>query len=232
MTGPVLVTGGFGLVGSATVKTTGRPTAATSSRADLDTPANVKKAKKLPSGAEVRWADLTDPRPGAAPGLRGRADRDHPLGRDHRARDLPHCRNWRDGSTSMRPPPWSGIAEAQPTPPRFVQASSNAVFGPRNPHRTPAAADRRRPDAAMRPLQRHQGRGRRDRPRRRIWSGWCCGFGGVLTTDSSAMPLSGDAHALRERAAERQPRADRRRPRRRVGMRRCDDGRRRRARSC
>src|SRR5947207_3030873 len=26
-------------------------------------------------------------------------------------------------------------AEAQPTPPRFVQASSNAVFGPRNPHR-------------------------------------------------------------------------------------------------
>ena len=40
------------------------------------------------------------------------------------------------------------IAEAQPTPPRFVHASSNAVFGPRNPHRNAeplTAADPMRP---------------------------------------------------------------------------------------
>ena len=60
MSGTVLVTGGFGLVGSETVKRL----AADGVRvvaADLETPANVKAAKKLPSGAEFRWADLTDP---------------------------------------------------------------------------------------------------------------------------------------------------------------------------
>ena len=59
MTGTVLVTGGFGLVGSETVKrlaADGRRVVA----ADLYTPANVKAAKKLPSGVEFRWADLTD----------------------------------------------------------------------------------------------------------------------------------------------------------------------------
>ena len=60
MAGTVLVTGGFGLVGSETVKrlaADGRRVAA----ADLDTPANREKAAKLPEGAEARWADLTDP---------------------------------------------------------------------------------------------------------------------------------------------------------------------------
>ncbi len=59
MSGTVLVTGGFGLVGSETVKrlaADGRRVVA----ADLETPANVKAAKKLPSGVEFRWADLTD----------------------------------------------------------------------------------------------------------------------------------------------------------------------------
>ena len=59
MTDSVLVTGGFGLVGSATVRqlaADGRSVVI----ADLETPANVKKAQALPYGVEVRWADLTD----------------------------------------------------------------------------------------------------------------------------------------------------------------------------
>ena len=60
MSDTVLVTGGFGLVGSATVL----QLAADGRRvviADLETPANVKKAQALPGRVEVRWADLTDP---------------------------------------------------------------------------------------------------------------------------------------------------------------------------
>ncbi|MBV8966206.1 MAG: NAD-dependent epimerase/dehydratase family protein, partial [Mycobacteriaceae bacterium] len=58
MSDTVLVTGGLGLVGSETVKCLaagGRRVVA----ADLDTPANRKKAQRLPAGAQVRWADLT-----------------------------------------------------------------------------------------------------------------------------------------------------------------------------
>src|SRR5438034_343659 len=60
MTDTVLVTGGFGLVGSQTVRrlaADGRKVVAT----DLDTPANRKALAKLPAGVEARWADLTDP---------------------------------------------------------------------------------------------------------------------------------------------------------------------------
>lgn len=59
MSGTVLVTGGFGLVGTAMVRrlaADGRRVVAV----DLDTPANRKAAEKLPNGAEFRWADLTD----------------------------------------------------------------------------------------------------------------------------------------------------------------------------
>ena len=57
MTGTVLVTGGFGLVGSETVKrltADGRQVVV----ADLDTRANRKKAERCPR-ASSRWADLT-----------------------------------------------------------------------------------------------------------------------------------------------------------------------------
>ena len=130
--------------------------------ADLDTPANRKKARALPGGVEVRWADLTDPRPGRSPRRRGRARGDHPPRRDHPAAiyrnpKLARRVNVDATATLVR------VAEAQPNPPRFVQASSNAVFGARNPHRVTDAASRRRPDAALRLVQRHQGRGRADR---------------------------------------------------------------------
>ena len=161
MADTVLVTGGFGLVGSATV----RQLAADGRRvvvADLETPANRKKAKALPGGVEVRWADLTDPdqvqrlisdvAPVAiihlaaiiAPAI-------------YRMPKVARRVNVDATATLVR------VAEAQPTPPRFVHASSNAVFGPRNPHRTTPPLTRRRPDAALRHLQRHQGRGRGNR---------------------------------------------------------------------
>ena len=60
MSDTVLVTGGFGLVGSQTVRrlaADGRDVVI----ADLETPANVKKANALPARVEVRWTDLTDP---------------------------------------------------------------------------------------------------------------------------------------------------------------------------
>src|SRR5215211_1723891 len=59
MSETVLVTGGFGLVGSATAKrlaADGHRVVAT----DLGTPANRKAAESLPGGVEPRWADLTD----------------------------------------------------------------------------------------------------------------------------------------------------------------------------
>lgn len=61
MADTVLVTGAFGLVGTATVRhlaRLGRRVVAT----DLDSPANRKSAAALPTGVSVRWADLTDPR--------------------------------------------------------------------------------------------------------------------------------------------------------------------------
>jgi nucleoside-diphosphate-sugar epimerase len=59
MSETVLVTGGFGLVGSATVRrltADGRPVVAT----DLDTPLDRKAARALPAGIDACWADLTD----------------------------------------------------------------------------------------------------------------------------------------------------------------------------
>lgn len=56
----VLVTVGFGLVGSQTVRrlaADGHRVVAT----DLGTAAQRKAAKSLPAGVEARWADLTDP---------------------------------------------------------------------------------------------------------------------------------------------------------------------------
>ena len=61
MTEKVLVTGGFGLVGSQTVRRLvddGHRVIAT----DLGTPAQRKAATSLPAGAEAHWADLTDQR--------------------------------------------------------------------------------------------------------------------------------------------------------------------------
>ena len=128
----VLVTGAFGLVGSATVKrlaADGRRVVAT----DLDVPANRKAADKLPSGVEVRYVDLTAP--AAVDALMAEVA---PSAVIHLAAIIPPFAYMRrelaekvnvDATASLL-----AAAAKQPSPPRFVLASSIAVYGPRNPH--------------------------------------------------------------------------------------------------
>lgn len=190
MTGTVLVTGGFGLVGSATVRRLtdlGRCVVVT----DLDTPANRKKAAKLPDGAEARWADLTDP--GQVERLVSEVS---PQAIIHLAAVIPPpiYRNAKlarrvnvDATATL-----VRIAEAQPTPPRWVQASSNAVFGSRNPHRSTGPV---RADMPMRASDLYSAHKIEAEEIVRTSSlDWVVlRLGGVLSVDPSAMPLTTDA---------------------------------------
>jgi nucleoside-diphosphate-sugar epimerase len=190
MSDTVLVTGGFGLVGSATVRrlaAIGRQVVAT----DLDTPANRKAAAKLPTGVEARWADLTDPDQvqrlisGVAPAaIIHLAAIIPPL--IYRSAKLARRVNVEATATMVR------VAEAQPTPPRFVQASSNAVFGARNPHRNTEIL---RADDPMRPCDLYSAhKAEAEEIVRSSSLEWVVlRFGGVLTTDLSALPYSTDA---------------------------------------
>jgi nucleoside-diphosphate-sugar epimerase len=129
----VLVTGGLGLVGFQTVKrlvADGRKVVAT----DLDSKANRKKARLLPMGANIRFTDLTNPAevelllsevaPSAIVHLAAviaPAIYRHPaLGRKVNV----------DATAAL-----VRAAEGLASPPRFVLASSAAVYGSRNPHR-------------------------------------------------------------------------------------------------
>jgi nucleoside-diphosphate-sugar epimerase len=131
----VLVTGAFGLVGSATVKrlaADGRRVIAT----DLDIPANRKAADTLPLGIEVRYADLTEP--AAVEALIADVA---PTAVIHLAAIIPPFIYMRRelaekvnvGATASL----LAAAAKQPSPPGFVQASSIAVYGSRNPHTLP-----------------------------------------------------------------------------------------------
>ena len=186
----VLVTGGFGLVGSATVRrlaAIGRQVVAT----DLHTPANRKAAAKLPNGVEARWADLTDPdqveqlvsevSPAAIIHLA--AVIPPPI---YRNAKLARRVNVEATATLVR------IAEAQPTPPRWVQASSNAVFGSRNPHRSSEPV---RADMPMRASDLYSAHKIEAEEIVRASSlKWVVlRLGGVFSVDPSAMPLTTDA---------------------------------------
>ncbi len=142
MAATVLVTGGFGLVGSATVQRSGRA-GPTGRRRRPRHPRQPRRPRRTcPRASRSRWADLTD------------ADRRRRLVSEvapaviihlaaiippaiYKNRALARRVNVDATATLVR------IAESQPTPPRFVQASSNAVFGARNPHRAtgPVTAD-------------------------------------------------------------------------------------------
>ncbi|MGV9798427.1 NAD-dependent epimerase/dehydratase family protein [Mycobacterium sp. NPDC003449] len=129
----VLVTGAFGLVGSAVVKTlaaAGRRVVAT----DLDVPANRKAAAGLPASVAVHWADLTDP--AAVDALVADVS---PAAIVHLAAIIPpFCYRRRGLARRVNVDATASLlraAEARPSPPRFVQASSVAVYGARNPHR-------------------------------------------------------------------------------------------------
>jgi D-erythronate 2-dehydrogenase len=129
----VLVTGALGLVGSATVSrlaADGRRVAA----ADLGTPANRKVVQGLPAGVDVRWADLTDP--AAVDRLVSDVS---PAAIVHLAAVIPPAL-YRNATLARKVNVAASAAlvraaEAQPSRPRFVHASSNAVYGARNPHR-------------------------------------------------------------------------------------------------
>jgi nucleoside-diphosphate-sugar epimerase len=137
--GRVLVTGAFGLVGTALVErlaSEGRRVVAT----DLKTPAYVKAARKVPAGVEVMWADLTD-----------RAQLDE-LMKTSSPSVIIHLvgmiapaiyRNPGLGRTVNVDITRALVSAAQalPNPPRIVHASSVAVYGPRNPFRHPEKAD-------------------------------------------------------------------------------------------
>jgi nucleoside-diphosphate-sugar epimerase len=132
MTDTVLVTGAFGLVGSATVRRLlddGRRVVAT----DLDVPANRRAAAGLPPSTEVRWADLTDPT--AVDALLSAVS---PAAIIHLAAIIPPmcyarpalARRVNVHATDLL----LNAAGALSAPPRFVQASSVAAYGARNPH--------------------------------------------------------------------------------------------------
>jgi nucleoside-diphosphate-sugar epimerase len=133
MSETVLVTGAFGLVGSATVKrlaADGRRVVAT----DLGTPAQRKAAQALPAGTQARWADLTEP---AA--VNRLVSEVSPAAIVHLAAVIPPLiyRNPKRGR-KVNVDATAALVRAaagQPNPPRFIQASSNAVYGPRNPYR-------------------------------------------------------------------------------------------------
>ncbi len=189
MSGVVLVTGGLGLVGFQTVKRLagdGRRVVAT----DLDTPANRKKARTLPADAEVRWADLTNT-----------AEVDRlvaevaPAAIVHLAALIapPIYRNVALGrkvnvdatATLVR------AAEALPKPPRFVLASSAAVYGSRNPYRyDPIDAD-----TPTRPTEVYGGHKlEAENLVRSSTLEWVVlRLGGVLSVEASAMPFNADA---------------------------------------
>ncbi|GBE67578.1 oxidoreductase [Mycobacterium sp. MFM001] len=190
MSETVLVTGGFGLVGSATVRrlaADGRRVAV----ADLGTAANRKAARTLPAGVEVHLTDLTEP---------GQVDRlvsaVAPAAIVHLAAVIPptiyrHAQLARrvnvDATAAL-----VAAAEAQPNPPRFVHASSNAVYGARNPHRMSGAVTASTP---VRPSDLYsQHKAEAEHHVRSSSLEWVVlRLGGVLSVDPAAMPFSADA---------------------------------------
>ena len=176
MSETVLVTGGFGLVGSATVRqlaADGRPVVAT----DLGTAANRKAAEALPAGVQARWADLTDP---------AEVDRlvaeAAPAAVIHLAAVIPpgiyrNAKLARKVNVDATATLVSAVA-ANADPPRFVRRRVTPAMAPATPtamtnrsariprqNRATCTADTSsKPKKKPKKLCGH-----------RIWSGWCCG---------------------------------------------------------
>ncbi|MDG4667896.1 NAD(P)-dependent oxidoreductase [Mycobacterium sp. 236(2023)] len=133
-TDSVLVTGACGLVGAATVRMLAeqnRHVVAT----DLQTPATRKVAASFSEIVDVRFANLVDPvavetllRQVAPRAVIHLAAVIPPL--IYARRDVARNVNVGGVATLLR------VAEKLPEPPRFIMASSVAVYGARNPHRT------------------------------------------------------------------------------------------------
>ena len=186
----VLVTGGFGLVGSQTVRRLvgdGLSVVAT----DLGTSAQHEAAAKLPVGAEARWADLTD-----------QAEVDRlvadvaPTVIVHLAAVIPPV-VYRHPALGRRVNVDATVkllraAESRERPPRFVLASSNAVYGARNPHRH---HERLTADSPLRPSDlygAHKAEAE-DHVRSSRLEWVILRLGGVISIEPGAMPFTGDA---------------------------------------
>ncbi|MDG4668555.1 NAD(P)-dependent oxidoreductase [Mycobacterium sp. 236(2023)] len=190
MPGTVLVTGGFGLVGSATVRRLaelGRAVVI----ADLHTPANEQASGSLPPGVSVRWADLTN----AEETARLVADV-APSVIIHLAAIIPPA-IYKNAKLARRvnvdaTATLVKIAEAQPTPPRWVQASSNAVYGARNPHKAtgPVTADMPMKHSDLYSAHKAEA----EAIVRASSLEWVVlRLGGVLSVDPKAIPFNADA---------------------------------------
>lgn len=190
MSEKVLVTGGFGLVGSQTVRrlvADGHCVVA----ADLGTAAQRKAAAALPAGAEAHWADLTDP---------SQVDRllteTSPAAIVHLAALIPPLIYRRpalgrrvnvDATVTL-----SRAAQSRPHPVRFIQASSNAVYGARNPHRHHELL---RPDSPMNPADLYGAhKAEAEQHLRASDLEWVIlRLGGVISVEPDAMPFGVDA---------------------------------------
>ncbi|MDT5163395.1 MAG: hypothetical protein QOC88_289 [Mycobacterium sp.] len=190
MTEKVLVTGGFGLVGSQTVRRLaidGHHVVAT----DLGTPAQRKAAASLPPTAEARWANLTNQ--DEVDQLLAEVS---PTAIVHLAAVIPPAiyRN-RELGRRVNVDATAAVlraAQARPRPPRFVLASSNAVYGSRNPHRHP---ERLSVDSPLRPADLYGSHKVEAETLLRASSlEWVIlRLGGVISSDPGAMPFDGDA---------------------------------------
>ena len=190
MTERVLVTGGFGLVGSQTVRrlvADGHRVVAT----DLGTPDQRKAARSLPSGAEAYWAHLTD-----ASAVDRLIAETSPTVIIHLAAVIPPV-IYRHADLARRvnveaTEELLRAARAMPHPVRFIQASSNAVHGARNPHRH---REPLRADTPLRPSDLYGAhKAEAEALVRSSGLGWVIlRLAGVISVDPSAMPFSVDA---------------------------------------
>lgn len=190
MTETVLVTGAFGLVGTQTV----RQLAARGHRvvaADLGTAAHRRAARSLPEGVEARWADLTDP--DAVAGLVIGAE---PTVIIHLAAVIPPVIYGQpelarlvnvDATVSLL-----RAAESCRRPPRFIQASSNAVHGARNPHRHQGLLTAQTPLTPSELYGAHKAEA--EHHVRLSGLDWVIlRLGGVMSVEPGAMPFTVDA---------------------------------------
>ncbi|BBY31406.1 NAD(P)-dependent oxidoreductase [Mycolicibacterium sediminis] len=150
---------------------------------DLDVEENRKAAAQLPSGVEVQWADLTNPDEVNA--LLGAVA---PAAIIHLAAIIaPFCYARAALARKVSVDATGHLvraAEAQPQPPRFVQASSVAVYGARNPHHL---TDLLSADTPMRPTDLYgTHKAEAEELVRSSSLDWVVlRLGGVLTTDIS-----------------------------------------------
>lgn len=184
MSGTVLITGAFGLVGTDAVRrfaADGWRVVATAHR---------KASQELPPRVETRWTDLTDPAQ-----VRSLVAEVSPDVIVHLAavipplvyRDAAFARKLNVGATASL----VSAASDQPKPPRFLHASSTAIYGSRNPYRHPELLGL---DTPLRPCELYGGHKLEAEELVRSSSlDWVVlRLGGVFSVDPRAMPFSRD----------------------------------------